>query len=65
MFDRSSRARISDVGMYRSIVQRALAAARQITADYNLIEGNWSDADFLLIAFTMTAGGRCGDTLRA
>jgi hypothetical protein len=47
-----------------SIVQRAFAAARQITADYNLIEGNWRDADFLLIAFTMSAGGRCGDTLR-
>jgi hypothetical protein len=40
------------------------AAAQQITADYNLIEGNWIDADFLLIAFTMSAGGRCGDTLR-
>jgi hypothetical protein len=30
--------------MYRSIVQRALSAARQITADYNLIESNWKDA---------------------
>ena len=54
---------ISDVRMYRSIVQGALAAARQITADYNLIEGNWKEADFLLMAFTMSAGGRCGDTL--
>jgi hypothetical protein len=31
--------------MYRSIVQRALSAARQITDDYNLIEGNWKDTN--------------------
>jgi hypothetical protein len=50
-------------GMDQSF-KKILSAARQITADYNLIEGNWRGADFLLIAFTMSAEGRCGDTLR-
>ena len=63
-YSRNARKSISDVGMYRSIVQRALSAARQITAYYNLIEGNWRGADFLLIALTMSADGRSGDTLR-
>jgi hypothetical protein len=64
LYSRNAGETIPAVGMFRSIVQRALAAARQITADYILIEGNWRDAAFLLMAFTMSAGGRCGDTLR-